>query len=160
MPTSSSSASSFVSPASRLACQKEPGDHKELLARLANGDRNAALPIVIKHGAAIFPELTRLLMTHPRDDNQSLIIFALTEIMRDLGPKAKEAIPVLATLLRSQDRTVSQRCRARLGYIGSAATGDVVKSLKKLDGEPGSNQRRPRPASDRPRAKTALPRSW
>jgi HEAT repeat protein len=117
------------------SAQDKKGEHKELLDSLARGDKES-LPIVVKKGETIFPELTQLLETRPRDDNQSLIIRAVADIASEVGPKAKGAIPVLCMLLRSQDRAVASEAVRALGYIGPGATDEVVKTLKKLDGEP------------------------
>jgi HEAT repeat protein len=116
------------------SAQKESGDNQALLGRLAFGDRSA-VPTVVKKGEAIFPDLTKLLMTHPANDNQSLIIFVVAEIAKDLGPKAKGAIPVLSTLLKSRDKVVAGEAARALGYIGAEATPQVVKTLKALEKE-------------------------
>ncbi len=115
--------------------QKEGGDHKALLDRLSNGDRRA-VPAVIKHGEAIFPELTKLLSTRPRDDNQSLLTYAVAEIASKIGPKAKGATPILCTLLKSQDKAVASDAARALGYIGAEAAPQVIKTLKSIEQEP------------------------
>lgn len=115
--------------------QKEGGDFKALLDRLNNGDRRA-VPAVIKQGEAILPELTKLLSTRPRDDNQSLFTHAVAEIASGIGPKAKEATPILCTLLKSQDKAVASDAARALGYIGADATPEVIKTLKSIEKEP------------------------
>jgi HEAT repeat protein len=114
--------------------QKDAGDHQALLDRLASGDRRA-LKDVVKKGDAIFPELTKLLSTRPRDDNQSLLTFAVAEIASSMGPKAKEATPILCMLLKSQDKAVASDAVRALGYIGADATPEVLKTLKALEQE-------------------------
>ena len=114
--------------------QKGAGDHEALLQQLARGDRQA-LPTVIKQGEAIFPALTKLLANHPRDDNQSLLVYATAEIARDLGAKAKPAVPILATLLKSQDKAVASDSARALGYIGAEAMPAVVKTLNASENE-------------------------
>jgi HEAT repeat protein len=114
--------------------QKDAGDNQALLDRLASGDRRA-LKEVVKKGDAIFPELTKLLSTRPRDDNQSLLTFAVAEIASNIGPKAKEATPILCMLLKSQDKAVASDAARALGYIGADATPEVVKTLKALEQE-------------------------
>lgn len=114
--------------------QKDTEGNKALLERLDRGDRGAVNE-VIKQGPAIFPELTKLLSTRPRDDNQSQLTFAVAEIARGLGPKAKEATPILCRLLASQDKAVASDAARALGYIGKDATPEVVKMLKKLEQE-------------------------
>jgi HEAT repeat protein len=115
--------------------QKDADDNKALLDRLAGGDRRA-VQAVVKKGEGIFPELTKLLSTRPRDDNQSLLTYAVAEIASTIGPKAKGATPILCTLLKSEDKAVASDAARALGYIGADATPEVVKTLKALEQEP------------------------
>src|SRR5712692_8882494 len=94
--------------------QKDAGDNQALLDRLASGDRRA-VQAVVKKGEAIFPELTKLLSSRPRDDNQSLLTFAVAEIASSIGPKAKGATPILCMLLKSQDKAVASDAARALG---------------------------------------------
>src|SRR5262249_51354798 len=117
-----------------IVSAQKAGDDKASLERLASGDRRA-LKDVIKQGDAILPELTKLL-AKPRDENQSLLVFAVAEIAQGAGAKAKGATPILCTLLKSQDKGVASDAARALGYIGADAVPEVVKTLKALKDEP------------------------
>jgi HEAT repeat protein len=121
----------FAFPMASVFAQK---DDDELLKRLASGDRQAAA-MVIKQGETIFPALAKLLATQPRDDYQSLIVYAAAEIARDIGPKAKAAVPTLAMLMKSQDKAVASDSARALGYIGADATPAVIKALRACENE-------------------------
>src|SRR3954462_6288981 len=77
--------------------QKESPDSRELLQRLAQGDRQV-VPAIIKRGEAMIPELAKLLQKSQREE-KALIAHVVAEIASRAGAKAKEAIPALCETL-------------------------------------------------------------
>src|SRR5262245_41681117 len=120
----------LVMPAPARA-QKELPDSRELLQRLAQGDRQA-VPELVKRGEAVIPELAKLLQKSQRDE-KVLIAHVLAEIASKVGPRAREAVPALCEALSSKDKAAASAAARALGLIGPDAVPELTKTLKSVE---------------------------
>jgi HEAT repeat protein len=109
-------------------------DNRQLLQRLAQGDRQV-VPALVKQGDAVIPELAKLLRSSQREE-KALIISVIAEIAEQVGGKAKEAAPALAEALVTRDRAAASAAVRALGAIGPPAVSEVLKSLKGVANQP------------------------
>ena len=113
---------------------KQGPDNRELLQRLAQGDRKA-VPALVKQGEAVVPELAKLLKTAQREE-KGLIVHVVAEIARQVGPRAKEAVPALCEALSLSDKAAASAAARALGAIGPDAVPELVKALKAVEDQP------------------------
>ena len=99
--------------------EKESPESRELLQRLAQGDRQV-VPRIVKQGARMIPELAKLLQKSQREE-KALVAHVIAEIASRAGPKAREATPALCATLAIRDKAAAGAA-ARAGWVTSART--------------------------------------
>ena len=85
-------------------------------------------------------------------DKDSGVRTAAATALRNMGPKAKVAIPALTELLRDKDSGVRQAAARTLGNMGPEAKSAVVALTKALQDDDGKVQGRRRGPGEDPEA--------